>query len=62
MVFTHQDMRMLASQQRNHPDVISSYHLFKADRAIALYFGLRQQAMDEARSGLDSIKLRAAAE
>ena len=48
LVFTHQDMRMLASQQRNDPGEISSYRLFEADRAIALYFGLRKQAMDAA--------------
>ncbi len=59
LVFTHQDMRMLASQQRNDPDDISSYRLFEADRAIALYFGLRKQAIDEAHSRLSSIKLRA---
>ena len=46
LVFTHQDMRMLASQQRNNPE-ISSYRLFEADRAIALYFGLRKQAIDQ---------------
>lgn len=61
LVFTHQDMRMLASQQRNDPGDISSYRLFEADRAIALYFGLRKQAMDEARSLRGSIKPRAAA-
>ena len=61
LVFTHQDMRMLASQQRNDPDDISSYHLFEADRAIGLYFGLRKQAIDEARSTLSSVKPRAAA-
>jgi phenylpropionate dioxygenase-like ring-hydroxylating dioxygenase large terminal subunit len=48
LVFTNQDMRMLASQQRNDPDDISSYHLVEADRAIALYFGLRKQAIDAA--------------
>ena len=60
LVFTNQDMRMLASQQRNSPDV-SSYHLFEADRAIALYFGLRKQAMNESGSRLSSIKPPAAA-
>ena len=51
LVFTHQDMGMLASQQRNDPgDDISVYHLFEADRAIALYFGLRKQAIDEAQA------------
>jgi hypothetical protein len=35
LVFTHRDMRMLASQQRNRPE-FPSYHLFEADRAIAL--------------------------
>jgi hypothetical protein len=30
-------------------------------RAIALYFGLRKQAIDDAHSQLSSIKLRAAA-
>jgi hypothetical protein len=34
LVFTHQDMRMLASQQRNHPHDISTYHLFEVDRAV----------------------------
>ena len=48
LVFTNQDMRMLASQQRNDPGDISSYRLFEADRAIAMYFGLRKQAMDQA--------------
>ncbi len=52
LVFTHQDMRMLASQQRNHPEDISSYRLFEADRAIALYFGLRKQAIEGSRSAL----------
>ncbi len=60
LVFTHQDMRMLASQQSNKPD-FSSYRLFEADRAIALYFGLRKQAMDEARSRRDALPSRAAA-
>src|SRR5215467_14479635 len=46
LVFTNQDMRMLASQQRNDPGDISSYRLFEADRAIAMDFGLRKQAMD----------------
>jgi len=50
LVFTNQDMRMLVSQQRNDPGDISSYRLFEADRAIALYFGLRKQAMDQALS------------
>ena len=59
LVFTHQDMRMLASQQRNSPD-FSTYRLFEADRAIALYFGLRKRAIDEADSQLSSIKPRAA--
>jgi hypothetical protein len=54
LVFTNQDMRMLASQQRNDPGDISSYRLFEADRAIALYFGLRKQAMD----GCESAHLR----
>ena len=58
LVFTHQDMRMLASQQRNHPE-IASYHMFPADRAIALYFALRKQAIDESCSRLGSIKPRA---
>ena len=49
LVFTHQDMRMLASQQRNDPE-FSNYRLFEADRAIALYFGLRKQAIDEAQA------------
>ena len=49
LVFTHQDMRMLASQQRNDPE-FSTYRLFEADRAIALYFGLRKQAIDEAQA------------
>ena len=53
LVFTHQDMRMLASQQRNDPGDTSSYHLFEADRAIAMYFGLRKQAMDQAPSQLN---------
>jgi len=48
LVFTNQDMRMLASQQRNDPGDISSYRLFEADRAIAMDFGLRKQAMDQA--------------
>jgi phenylpropionate dioxygenase-like ring-hydroxylating dioxygenase large terminal subunit len=48
LVFTHQDMRMLASQQRNDPGDISSYKLFEADRAIALYFGLRKQVLEAA--------------
>ena len=61
LVFTHQDMRMLASQQRNHPDDISTYRLFEADRAIALYFGLRKQAIDEARSRRNSSEPRATA-
>jgi hypothetical protein len=61
LVFTHQAMRLLASQQRNDPDEISSYRLFEADRAIALYFSLRKQAMDQARSRLSSIKPHAAA-
>jgi phenylpropionate dioxygenase-like ring-hydroxylating dioxygenase large terminal subunit len=52
-VFTNQDMRMLASQQRNDPGDTSSYHLFEADRAIAMYFGLRKQAMDQAPSQLN---------
>ena len=52
LVFTNQDLRMLASQQRNNPDDISSYHLLQADRAIALYFGLRKQAMHESGSRL----------
>jgi len=60
LVFTHQDMRMLASQQRNNPGDISSYHLFEADRAIALYFALRKQAIDNAQSQVDSLKPRAA--
>jgi nitrite reductase/ring-hydroxylating ferredoxin subunit len=60
LVFTHQDMRMLASQQRNDPE-IPSYRLFEADRAIALYFGLRKQAIDDARSRRDSVQPRAAA-
>ena len=60
LVFTHQDMRMLASQQRNDPE-FSTYRLFEADRAIALYFGLRKQAIDEAHSRLSSIKPRSAA-
>jgi hypothetical protein len=49
LVFTHQDMRMLASQQRNDPD-FSTYRLFDADRAIALYFGFRKQAINEAQA------------
>jgi hypothetical protein len=60
LVFTHQDMRMLASQQRNDPE-FSTYRLFEADRAIALYFGLRKQAIDNAHSRLSSIKPRTAA-
>lgn len=61
LVFTIQDMRMLASQQRNDPGDISSYHLFEADRAIALYFGLRKQAIDDAHPRRDSTQFRAAA-
>ena len=61
LVFTNQDMRMLASQQRNSSGDISSYRLFEADRAIALYFGLRKQAINESCSGLSSTKPRAAA-
>ncbi len=60
LVFTHQDMRMLASQQRNDQNDVFSYHLFEADRAIALYFGLRKQAIDNARLQVDSIKPRTA--
>lgn len=60
LVFTHQDMRLLASQQRNNPD-FSTYRLFEADRAIALYFGLRKQAIEQAHSRLSSIKPHAAA-
>ena len=60
LVFTHHDMRMLASQQRNHPDDISAYRLFEADRAIALYFGLCKQAMQESGSRLSSVKPRVA--
>jgi hypothetical protein len=36
LVFSHQDMRLLGSQQGNNPEDISSYHQFEADRAIAL--------------------------
>lgn len=54
LVFTNQDMRMLASQQRNDPGDISSYRLFEADRAIALYFGLRKQTMDGCESAPSS--------
>jgi len=61
LVFTNQDMRMLASQQRNDPGDISSYRLFEADRAIALYFGLRKQAMDQAHSQARSLTPRTAA-
>ncbi len=60
LVFTNQDMRILASQQRNDPGDISSYHLFEADRAIALYFGLRKQAIDNANSRRDTTEPRAA--
>ena len=59
LVFTRQDMRMLASQQRNNPD-IASYHLFEADRAIALYFGLRKQAIDEASAAADHSRIASA--
>ena len=51
---------MLASQQRNNPE-FSTYRLFEADRAIALYFGLRKQAIENAHSRLSSIKPRTAA-
>lgn len=61
LVFTNQDMRMLASQQRNHPDGIASYRLFEADRAIALYFGLRKRAMEDTRAEQDLSKPRAIA-
>ena len=60
LVFTRQDMRMLSSQQRNKPDGISSYHLFEADRAIAMYFGLRKQAIERADTPHDSTQVRAA--
>ena len=60
LVFTHQDMRMLASQQRNNPD-FSTYRLFGANKAIALYFGLRKQTIENAHSRLSSIKPRRAA-
>ena len=61
LVFTNQDLRMLMSQQRNNLGDISSCRLFEADRAIALYFGLRKQAMDDARAKLDSTKSRVVA-
>jgi hypothetical protein len=34
--------------------IISSYELFEADPAVALYFGPRKQAIDDAHSRLDS--------
>ncbi len=46
MVFSHQDMKMIASQQANVTGDISHYQLFEADRAIALYFAVRKQAID----------------
>ena len=61
LVFTYQDMRMLASQQRNDPGDISSYRLFEADRAIAIYFGLRKKAFEMAHSRRDSMQPRMAA-
>ena len=46
LIFKMQDQRMLRSQQLDDPGDISHYHLFGADRALALYFGMRKHAFE----------------
>jgi nitrite reductase/ring-hydroxylating ferredoxin subunit len=47
VVFRWQDVPTLKSQQLDDPGDISQYHLVHADRASALYFGLRKRAIEE---------------
>ena len=53
VVFRRQDLPTLKSQQLDDPADISSYRLLHADRASALYFGMRKRAIQQAlaRSG-----------
>ncbi len=47
-VFKRGDVPTLKSQQLSDPGDISGYHLTHADRAIALYFGMRKRAFEAA--------------
>jgi phenylpropionate dioxygenase-like ring-hydroxylating dioxygenase large terminal subunit len=63
IVFWLQDSRMLRNQQLKDPGDISHYHLFEADRGVALYFGMRKRALlDAARPSGDNHEAIAAAD
>ena len=49
-IFNSQDLPALKSQQLDDPGDISGYHLFEADRGVALFFSLRRRLLREATS------------